>query len=398
MTGKRLRRQLHKAAAMILAVSLGGSCLFPMHALADKSDRQQELEDQIEGVKDELDALEDKQQDTEDELNRLKNDKGTLQLKLNTLTETLTEVSANIESLNAQIVSKTEDIERAEADLEAAQEEEAQQYANMVERLRKMYERGSGTVLQELLRGNTISQILNKAEYMERIENYEHRKMQELIAVREDIEEKKQTLEEEEAELQTLHRHAEEESQRLTDLIEEAKADLATYRDLIDDAEAEAYELEKKQKEKEEDLEYLKKLLEEEKRKSREALDGTWRSITDVTFEEGDEYLLANLIYCEAGNQPYEGQVAVGAVVINRVLSGAFPSTIPGVIYQHNQFEPAMTGRLALALSRNDATPACYAAADAAMAGQTTVSDCIFFRTPIPQVTPRYVIGGHIFY
>ena len=382
---------------MILAVSLGGSCLFPMHALADKSDRQQELEDQIEDVEDELDALEGRQQDTEDELNRLKNDKGTLQLKLNTLNETLTEVSANIESLNAQIVSKTEDIERAQEDLEAAQEEEAQQYANMVERLRKMYERNSGTVLQELLRGNTISQILNKADYMERIENYEHRKMQELIAVREDIEEKKQTLEEEEAELQELHRHAEEESQRLADLIEEAKADLATYRDLIDDAEAEALELERKQKEKEEDLEYLKKLLEEEKRKSREAQDGTWRSITDVTFEEGDEYLLANLIYCEAGGEPYAGKVAVGAVVINRVLSGVFPDTLSGVVYQKGQFSPVGSGRLALALSAGKATDSCYQAAREAMSGYTNVGNCVFFRTPVPGLE-GIQIGGHIFY
>ena len=397
MTRRRLRRQLHKAAAMILAVSLGGSCLFPMHALADKSDRQQELEDQIEDMEDELDALEGRQQDTEDELNRLKNDKGTLQLKLNTLNETLTEVSANIESLNAQIVSKTEDIERAQEDLEAAQEEEAQQYANMVERLRKMYERNSGTILQELLRGNTISQILNKADYMERIENYEHRKMQELIAVREDIEEKKQTLEEEEAELQELHRHAEEESQRLADLIEEAKADLATYRDLIDDAEAEALELERKQKEKEEDLEYLKKLLEEEKRKSREALDGTWRSITDVTFDEGDEYLLANLIYCEAGGEPYAGKVAVGAVVINRVLSGVFPDTLSGVVYQKGQFSPVGSGRLALALSAGKATDSCYQAAREAMSGYTNVGNCVFFRTPVPGLE-GIQIGGHIFY
>ena len=88
----------------------------------------------------------------------------------------------------------------------------------------------------------------------------------------------------------------------------------------------------------------------------------------------------------------------VGAVVMNRVMSGAFPDTIVGVIYQRGQFEPVSTGRLALALSRDDATPACYQAAQAAMAGQTTVSDCIFFRTPIPQVTPRYTIGGHIFY
>ena len=47
-----------------------------------------------------------------------------------------------------------------------------------------------------------------------------------------------------------------------------------------------------------------------------------------------EKELLAALIFCEAGNQPYEGQVAVGAVVMNRVNSGQFPDTITDVIYQ----------------------------------------------------------------
>ena len=56
-----------------------------------------------------------------------------------------------------------------------------------------------------------------------------------------------------------------------------------------------------------------------------------------------DQELLAALIFCEAGNQPYEGQVAVGAVVMNRVRSGSFPNTITEVIYQSGQITPAMT-------------------------------------------------------
>ena len=54
-----------------------------------------------------------------------------------------------------------------------------------------------------------------------------------------------------------------------------------------------------------------------------------------------EQELLAALIYCEAGNQPYEGQVAVGAVVMNRVKSGVYPNTITDVIYQSGQFGPA---------------------------------------------------------
>ena len=63
-----------------------------------------------------------------------------------------------------------------------------------------------------------------------------------------------------------------------------------------------------------------------------------------VNASASEQELLAALIFCEAGNQPYDGQVAVGAVVMNRVRSGSFPDTITDVIYQSGQFTPAMTG------------------------------------------------------
>ena len=147
----------------------------------------------------------------------------------------------------------------------------------------------------------------------------------------------------------------------------------------------------------ESDIAALRKQIAEEKEKSRLAAQSTWRDISDIQFAEGDRYLLANLIYCEAGNQPYEGQVGVGAVVINRVRSAVYPDTVVGVIYQNRQFSPVASGRLALALAENRASAACYQAADAAMQGQTTVGNCVYFRTPIPGLTGLQ-IGGHIFY
>ena len=59
-----------------------------------------------------------------------------------------------------------------------------------------------------------------------------------------------------------------------------------------------------------------------------------------------DEDLLATIIYCESGNQPYYGQLAVGLVITNRVRSSQFPDSIKGVIYSKTQFEPARTGVL----------------------------------------------------
>ena len=150
-------------------------------------------------------------------------------------------------------------------------------------------------------------------------------------------------------------------------------------------------------KEQEANIEYLKKKLAEEQALSKLAAQSQWRDISEVTFEESDRYLLANLIYCEAGGEPYAGQLAVGAVVINRVLSSVYPNTVTGVIYQKYQFSPVGSGRLALALAQNKATASCYKAADEAMAGQTNVGNCVYFRTPIPGLT-GIQIGGHIFY
>ena len=130
---------------------------------------------------------------------------------------------------------------------------------------------------------------------------------------------------------------------------------------------------------------------------SQAAANAAWRDISEVSFADGDRYLLANLIYCEAGGEPYAGQLAVGSVVINRVLSSQYPDSVVGVIYQNKQFSPVGSGRLALALAENRATEKCYQAADEAMAGITNVGNCVYFRTPIEGLT-GISIGGHIFY
>ena len=112
------------------------------------------------------------------------------------------------------------------------------------------------------------------------------------------------------------------------------------------------------------------------------------------TFEEIEkEELLAALIFCEAGNQPYAGKVAVGAVVMNRVESGRFPNTIKEVIYQRGQFTPAMTGKLERVISGGRVPSSCYDAARDALNGETTVGDALFFNTG----HGSFKLGDHYF-
>ena len=107
-----------------------------------------------------------------------------------------------------------------------------------------------------------------------------------------------------------------------------------------------------------------------------------------------DRTLLAAIIYCEAGSEPYEGKVAVGAVVLNRVRSGRYPNSIRGVIYQKGQFGPASTGKLDRVISSGKTTQACFDAADAALAGANPIGDCLHFGNG----NSGYKIGSHYFH
>lgn len=108
-----------------------------------------------------------------------------------------------------------------------------------------------------------------------------------------------------------------------------------------------------------------------------------------------DTRLLAALIYCEAGNQGYEGQLAVGAVVMNRVRSGAYPGSITGVIYASGQFPPALNGKVAKAYERN-LPDSCIQAAQDSIAGATNVGTATHFKRA--GAHDGIVIGDHVFW
>ncbi len=118
---------------------------------------------------------------------------------------------------------------------------------------------------------------------------------------------------------------------------------------------------------------------------------------TGAVSADADELkLLAALIQCEAGNQPYEGRVAVGAVVLNRVKSGAYPNTIYDVIYASGQFTPALNGTVARVYNSGKIYDMNYQAAQAALNGETTVGTALHFR----RVNGRdgIIIGAHVFW
>lgn len=100
-----------------------------------------------------------------------------------------------------------------------------------------------------------------------------------------------------------------------------------------------------------------------------------------VNYSKAELRLLSALIYCEAGGEAYNGKLAVGIVVMNRVRSAAFPDSVKSVIYQRYQFGPVTNGALNKALSEYDSgkftsqnEKACVKAAKEALSGQKSIT------------------------
>lgn len=388
-------RKYKKMAVVVTILLLAGAILpaFDVLSVSATSTTQQQITEE-ENKKDQLEQELDK---TQDQLEGLKGVSSELKQELGSLNTQLTQIVDNLTELERQIAVKEQEIADTQAALEEAKETENWQYECMVLRARAMYEMKEESHINALLSAGNFSEVLNAADYYSRIARYDQEKMEEYTENRELIEEHEARLQAEHIELESLKVQVEAEKSKVSGLISQTSNSISRYADQISDAEKRALEYEQEIKQKEKTIEELKKKYEEELALSRAAANASWRDISEVSFDENDRYLLANLIYCEAGAEPYDGKVAVGSVVINRVLSSKYPDSVLGVIYQSGQFSPVGSGRLALALEAGRANADCYRAADEAMSGVTNVGNCVYFRTPIEGLE-GIQIGGHIFY
>lgn len=394
---ERQVRSMREAGKKQIAVFMAAvlfACTFPMTVYADKIS---ELEEQIQQKKEEKKETEGKIDESKEELAGLQQTTEGLKGQLNSLNQDLTEVSNNLSDLEDKIDLKNEEITQTNQELEEARTVEEEQYAAMKKRIQFMYEKRDYVMLEMVFGSASFSDLLNRNNYIEQLSEYDRDQLNQFKETRKGIEDKEAQLEKEKEELDALKVEVEAEQSRVAGMVSQTSGKITSYQNEIASTEQEMLAYEQQLAEQNSSLQELQKQLEEERRLSELAARSAWRDISEVSFADGDRYLLANLIYCEAGNQPYEGQVAVGAVVMNRVMSSVFPDTVVGVIYQNKQFSPVGSGRLALALAEDHATAACYRAADDAMAGATTVGNCLFFRTPIEGLT-GIQIGGHIFY
>lgn len=355
-------------------------------------------EQQIEDTKEKLNELEEKKQQAEQKASELENTRNNLSAELGNMDAELTEISSSLTDIEGQIEEKRSSIEKTKKQLQKAEKKEKKQYRSMKSRIKYVYEHGNDSLLTALFEAESISDFISRTEYVEAVAAYDREKLEEYQILREKIAADKKRLEEEQQQLEALKEDTRKKQEQMNTLIAATREDIRNSERELGNAQqiAQTYEEEiERQKAYEAQLEAQKARedaarMDEIKQQEQEGANGA-----NVQEQEGDLALLAALIECEAGGEPYEGQLAVGSVVLNRVASSYFPNSVVGVIYQSGQFSPVASGRFATVLARG-ANASCTRAAQEVLNGNITIN-ALYFRVNNGTIQGT-VIGNHVFY
>lgn len=251
--------------AIFLAACDFSIFLSPCQVQAAKKDELKQQNEEDEG----------KLEDLDDQVNELEGEQESIDTEIQILSNQIAEIMASISLLEEEIEAKKAQIEQAKIDLEEAQKVERQQYEAMKVRVKAVYESGETSFLDILFSASSMQDMLNKADYVEKMHEYDKRMFTNYKIARQNVEDLKETLEIEQSELEATQEGLEKEQ----DSVEEARAELeaisADYAVQISKArqQAEVYKQQIKQRNaqiKQIEAEEERKRKEEEERKRKE--------------------------------------------------------------------------------------------------------------------------------
>ena len=232
-----VKKILSTVLLLVIVVSMGvGNSTVSYAEVTEESIK--EKENQISNAKKERDSLKSAKTDLESLKKQLESSKSDLNKYISQIDSSLTDIQTKIDSLNTQISEKENQIEKTQAELEEAEKIQQAQYEAMKKRIKFMYERGDAIYIELLIEAGSFSEMLNKAEYIERLSSYDRNKLNEYITTTELISLTKEALEEEKATLDEAKASREEEQDNLESLLSQKSAELKTVQADISDKEA----------------------------------------------------------------------------------------------------------------------------------------------------------------
>ena len=237
----------------------------------------------VENAKGKISSLEEEKKKTEAAIKELETLKSDTEKFVRSLDAQLDSLDSELSRLENDISAKTKSIEETGVRLEEAGETERQQYESMKLRIKYMYEKGDSSFLDLLLQSESMSELLNRTEYIQKISEYDRKMLDEYVAVKESIARDKAQLETEKTELVALQEKTEAKQASVEALVNEKTAELQKVNSQIGakTAEAEAYEKDiKAQEDQIKKIEAELKRQEEEAKKKAEAAGKTYNTVS----------------------------------------------------------------------------------------------------------------------
>lgn len=173
-------------------------------------------------------------------VDELKDQKEAKQSEVNSLQNELTDIMSKLGQLEEDLIAKGQEITQAQEDLAAAEEKEQEQYEAMKKRIKFMYEEGDTSALEALVTAENFSELVNKAEYVQKVHNYDREQLQEYVETKQQIAELKTTLEEDQKVMEAKQSEYEEKESELNSTIESKQAEVADLDAEIQEAAAKA--------------------------------------------------------------------------------------------------------------------------------------------------------------
>ena len=267
-----------KAAAAGLAAVLSLCLAIPAWATGSLDDAKKKKS-----------SLEEEKKKTEAAIKSLEGLKSDAAAYVKKLDANLEAISDELSRLGKDIEVKEGQIETTKAELEDAKQVEKDQYESMKLRIKYMYEKGDSSYVDLLMESGSLSELLNKAEYIGKISAYDRQKLDEYVATKEQIQAKEAELEAEHGELLGLQEQTEAKHASVEQLLSAKQSELKKYESQISAAEGQLSADEKDIKAQEDSIKAIEAEMrrkEEEARKKAEAAGKTYKTknLGDISF------------------------------------------------------------------------------------------------------------------
>ena len=207
-----------KLAAVVLAAAIG---IQPVWVQAKT---REEIQQEREQKKSEQQGTQSQYKQSQSKVSSLEGQQDALEEEIQELDSQLVEVIASVSLMQDQISDTEKQIGKAQEDYDAAKAQEDEQYLAMKKRLRYLYEKGDTSYIEILSKASNWSGMLNQANYVEKLYEYDKQMLNRYILIKEEVAQKKNDLEDKKSDLETQKYELEEEQASMQQMIDEKKS------------------------------------------------------------------------------------------------------------------------------------------------------------------------------